>query len=82
MRGGMPGEKAKDFKGTLKKLIKYMSVYKIQVLFVLIFAICGTIFNIVGPKILGKATTEILTALSVRCPAEAAWILERSGRFF
>ena len=63
MRGGMPGEKAKDFKGTLKKLIKYMSVYKIQVLFVLIFAICGTMFNIVGPKILGKATTEIFNGL-------------------
>ena len=63
MRGGMPGDKAKDFKGTLKKLIRYMSVFKVQMLFVLIFAVCGTIFNIVGPKILGKATTEIFNGL-------------------
>lgn len=62
--GGMgTGEKAKDFKGTMKKLIGYMSVYKIQMLFVLIFAVGGTIFNIVGPKILGKATTEIFNGL-------------------
>ena len=57
------GEKAKDFKGTIKKLIKYMNAFKIQMLFVAIFAICGTIFNIVGPKILGKATTEIFNGL-------------------
>ena len=52
-------ERAKDFKGTFKKLIRYMGKYKIQMLFVAIFAIGGTVFNIVGPKILGKATTEI-----------------------
>ena len=40
-----------------------MSVYKVQMLFVAIFAICGTVFNIVGPKILGKATTEIFNGL-------------------
>ena len=58
--GGMRGgAKAKDFKGSLKKLVKYMSVYKVQMLFVAVFAVCGTVFNIVGPKILGKATTEI-----------------------
>lgn len=56
-------EKAKDFKGTLKKLIQYMNAYKLQMLFVIIFAIGGTIFNIVGPKILGKATTEIFNGL-------------------
>ncbi len=62
--GGMaPGEKPKDLKGTLKKLMGYMSIYKIQLLFVIIFAIGGTIFNIVGPKILGKATTEIFNGL-------------------
>lgn len=62
--GGMgSGEKAKDFKGTIKKLSKYLSVYKIGLIFVLLFAIGSTIFNIVGPKILGKATTEIFTGL-------------------
>ena len=61
--GPMPGEKAKDFKGTMKKLMGYMGKYKIALLFVVIFAIGSTIFNIVGPKILGKATTEIFTGL-------------------
>ena len=62
--GGMgAGEKAKDFKGTIKKLSKYLSAYKIGLIFVLLFAIGSTIFNIVGPKILGKATTEIFTGL-------------------
>ena len=56
-------ERAKDFKGTFKKLIRYMGKYKIQMLFVAIFAIGGTVFNIVGPKILGKATTEIFNGL-------------------
>ncbi|HJA64678.1 multidrug ABC transporter ATP-binding protein [Lachnoclostridium sp. An169] len=63
-RHGMHGgEKAKDFKGTLKKLVKYMSVFKVHMFFVAVFAICGTIFNIVGPKILGQATTEIFNGL-------------------
>lgn len=57
------GEKAKDFRGTIQKLLKYMSVYKVEAFFVLIFAVGGTVFNIVGPKILGKATTEIFNGL-------------------
>lgn len=62
-RGMMPGEKAKDFKGTAKQLLKYMGRYKIGLVFVILFAVGGTIFNIVGPKILGKATTEIFNGL-------------------
>lgn len=62
-RGGMPGEKAKDFKGTLKKLFKYMGAFKVHMIFVAVFAVCGTVFNIAGPKILGKATTEIFNGL-------------------
>ena len=62
-RGVAPTEKAKDFKGTMKKLIRYMASFKIQIFFVAVFAICGTIFNIAGPKILGKATTEIFNGL-------------------
>lgn len=62
--GGMgTGEKAKNFKGTIKKLMKYLSTYKIGLILVIIFAIGSTIFNIAGPKILGKATTEIFTGL-------------------
>lgn len=57
------GEKAKDFKGTMKKLGKYMSNYKIGIIFVLIFAVGSTMFAIVGPKILGQATTKIFNGL-------------------
>lgn len=59
----VPGEKAKDFKGTMIKLMNYMKRYKIRIFIMLIFAVGGTIFNIVGPKILGKATTELLNGL-------------------
>lgn len=61
--GGPPMEKAKDFNGTVKKLVSYMSRYKIAVFAVGIFAIGSTVFNIVGPKILSKATTEIFNGL-------------------
>ena len=53
------GEKAKDFKGTLKKLLAYLKPHQVAVTFVVIFAIASTVFNIVGPKILGQATTKI-----------------------
>lgn len=59
----VPGEKAKDFKGTMKKLMNYMKRYKIRIFIMLVFAVGGTIFNIVGPKILGKATTELMNGL-------------------
>ena len=64
MHGGrMGGEKAKDFKGSIGKLIRYMSKYKFRFVIMLIFAVAGTVFNIVGPKILGKATTELFNGL-------------------
>lgn len=56
---GMPPEKAKDFKKTIRELISYIGRYKIAVFFVMICAVASTIFNIVGPKVLGKATTEL-----------------------
>ena len=59
----MAGEKAKDFKGSMAKLIRYMSKYKIRFMIMFVFAIAGTVFNIVGPKILGKATTELFNGL-------------------
>lgn len=62
--GPGPVEKAKDFKGAIKKLSKYIGRYKIGVFFVLVFAIGGTIFNIVGPKVLGRATTELFNGIS------------------
>jgi ATP-binding cassette subfamily B protein len=61
---GAPVEKAKDIKGTTKKLVKnYLAKYKISLIIVFIFAVGSTIFSVVGPKILGNATTEIYTGL-------------------
>ena len=60
MRGG---EKAKDFSGSMKKIFHYMGKYKVRIVLVMIAAMAGTIFNIVGPKILGKATTEMFNGL-------------------
>ena len=57
------GEKAKDFKGTVRKLLAYLGYYKIAVLVVMLFAVGSTIFNVVGPRILGRATTELFNGL-------------------
>lgn len=59
----MKGEKARDFKGTMKKLINYLSVYKISLITVFIFAAASSLFSIVGPKILGRATTELFNGI-------------------
>ncbi|WP_366056611.1 ABC transporter ATP-binding protein [Eubacterium sp.] len=61
--GMMPGEKAKNFKGSIKNLIKYMGNDKIKVLIVMICAAISTVFVVVGPKIMGKATTELARGL-------------------
>ncbi|MGD2041852.1 MAG: ABC transporter ATP-binding protein, partial [Anaerolineae bacterium] len=62
-RGGpmamMKGDKARDFKGTLRKLIQYLDSYRIAILIVMSFAVASTVFSIVGPKILGQATTTL-----------------------
>ena len=52
----MPGEKAKDFKGSVAKLVRFMGRYKVLIAIVLLFAVGSTIFNIIGPKILGNST--------------------------
>ncbi len=56
-------EKAKDFKKTLKELSSYLKEYKVGLFFVIVFAVASTVFTIVGPKILGKITTEIFSGL-------------------
>ncbi len=62
-RGGphalMPGEKARDFKGTFKRLVKYLGKYNLLILGVLLIAAASTVFSIFGPKILGQATTQL-----------------------
>ena len=63
-RGAMPPQKAKNFKKTTSKLFKdYLAKYRIALIIVFIFAIGSTIFTIVGPKILGNATTEVFEGL-------------------
>lgn len=57
------GEKAKDFKGTMVHLLQYLMVYKTSIGIVILFAACSSIFSIVGPKILGKATTKLFEGM-------------------
>ena len=61
--GHMSTEKAKDFKTAMKRLLNYMKRYRLQLAVMMIFAVGSTIFNIVGPKVLGKATTELYEGL-------------------
>lgn len=64
-KGGPPiaMEKAKEFKGTVKKLWRYLSKYKIALIIVILFTIASTVFSVVGPKILGNATTELFNGV-------------------
>ena len=59
----MPGEKAKDFKASVGKLTSYVGKYKIAIVIVMIFAACSTVFGVIGPKILGRATTALSEGL-------------------
>ena len=61
--GMMPGEKAKDFKGSTLRLLSYMGKFKFALIGVLLFAVGSTLFHVVGPKILGQATTELFSGL-------------------
>lgn len=78
--GRMAGEKAKDFKGTMKKLMGYLGEYRLPILFVIIFAVGSTVFNIVGPKILGRATTEIFNGLVRKITGGDGIDFEKIGR--
>ena len=60
---GMPGEKAKNFRGTIGKLFRYIGNYKFAVILVCLFAMGSTVFSVVGPKTLGKATTELYNGI-------------------
>ncbi|MFQ7514891.1 MAG: ABC transporter ATP-binding protein [Ruminococcus callidus] len=62
-RGQMPVEKAKDFKGSIGKLFAYMKQYHAAVVVVILCAIASTVFSVIGPDILGKATTELSNGL-------------------
>ena len=76
----MGGEKAKDFKGTIKKLVKYMGSYWPAFVAVLFFAIGSTVFGIIGPKISGKATTELFNGLVAKVSGTGSINFEKIGQ--
>lgn len=78
--GMAPGEKAKNFKGTAAQLIRYMGKYKLGALVVLIFAIASTVFSIAGPKILGKATTELFNGLVAKVSGQGSIDFDKIGK--
>lgn len=78
--GMMPGEKAKDFRGTTGRLFRYMVAYRYGLAAVMLFAIGGTTFNIVGPKILSKATTELFNGLMAKVSGAGGIDFEKIGR--
>ena len=82
--GGMGrGEKAKDFKGTIKQLLGYIGQHKIAVFAAVAFAVCSVIFNIVGPKVLGQVTTKLCEGLVAKVngtgDVDFAWIAKTLG---
>ena len=78
--GMMPGEKAKDFKGTFSKLITYMGRYKIALIAVMIFAAGSTVFTIIGPKVLAKATTELFNGMMAKFAGTGGINFQRIGQ--
>lgn len=79
-RSGMTGEKAKNFKGTIGKLLKYIGSYRIGIIIVLIFAIGSTLFNIVGPKILSRAITVLYEGIMQKLSGTGAIDFGRIGQ--
>ena len=73
----MPGEKAKDFKGTMKKLLSFMGRFKVQIVVVLLFAIGSTVFSIVGPKVLSEATTVLFNGIVAKIGGEGGIDFDR-----
>ena len=82
--GGMGrGEKAKDFKGTMRQLLGYIGQHKIAVFTAVAFAVCSVIFNIVGPKVLGQVTTKLFEGLVAKVngtgDVDFVWIAKTLG---
>lgn len=82
--GGMRrGEKARDFKGTMRQLLGYIGQHKIAVFTAVAFAVCSVIFNIVGPKVLGQVTTKLFEGLVAKVngtgDVDFAWIAKTLG---
>lgn len=83
MGGTRRGEKAKDFKGTMRQLLGYIGQHKIAVFAAVAFAVCSVIFNIVGPKVLGQVTTKLFEGLVAKVngtgDVDFAWIAKTLG---
>lgn len=77
-RGGpmamMKGETARDFTGTMRKLLQYLGAYRIPILIVMIIAMASTVFSIAGPKILGQATTKLFEGVMAQIAGRGAGI--------
>jgi len=77
----MPGEKAKDFKGSMKKLLSYLGKYKITISIVFVFAIVSTVFSVIGPKILGQATDVLFDGIMNKISGKGGGIdFDKIGR--
>jgi len=80
MGSGGPVEKARDFRGTLRKLVAYLAPYQTRIVIVFILAVGSTAFTIVGPKILGRATTELFNGIMARIAGTGEIPFETIGR--
>ncbi len=78
-RGMAPGEKPKDFKGTIKKLFHYVANFHAAIIVVMVFAVLSTVFNVVGPKILGKATTKLSEGLMAKIAGNGQIAFDKIG---
>lgn len=78
--GMQPGEKAKDFKGSIGKLMAYIGKYKAAIVVVLLFAVGSTVFNVAGPKILGRATTELSEGLIAKISGAGGIDFDKIGK--
>ncbi len=76
---GAPVEKAKDFKGTIRKLVAYLGGYKLGLFLVMLFAAVSTVFNVLGPKILGNATTELFAGVTRKLSGTGTIDFEKVG---
>lgn len=76
----VPPQKSKNFKGSIKKLMSYIGRFKIQIFLVMLFAAASTVFSVIGPKILGKATTGLAEGLMAKIQGTGGIDFEYIGR--
>lgn len=77
----MPGEKAQNFKGTIGKLVRFMGQFKVAFIAAIVFAMASAAFNIVGPKVLSQATTELFDGIVAKIGGPVASISTQLAPF-